>query len=75
MAEAVSSNLQSPPPKGVWVKWTHQRPPLDTEVEGAWTSVPAAEDNITRGKRCRRGCCFDADIGNLIAPVWWRIPE
>lgn len=61
---------------GVWTKWSHERPPRDVLVEGAWNDDDTKKDKPTRGYVCKRGCCFNADFGaGLIPPLWWRVPE
>jgi hypothetical protein len=60
---------------GIWTKWNHELPPIDTVIEGAWTDSDIKAENPIKGKRCKRGCCFDADFGvDLIPPRWWRVP-
>lgn len=61
---------------GVWTKWKHELPPLDVTVEGLWRDEPFDKATPTKGKRCKRGCCFDADFGaDLVPPTWWRVPD
>jgi hypothetical protein len=64
---------------GVWTKWNHELPPLDTDIEGKWDEnlfgFPC-EPHVSSGRRCLRGCCFVDHVsgGNLRVPQWWRVP-
>lgn len=58
---------------GIWVRWRHEKPPVDTVIEARYEYDV---DRILTGKRCRSGCCLDLDAGyDVIAPDWWRLPE